>query len=249
MNPWQLYDDLIKGIPETIIATGCNTGHSWTSVTSDEGGMGLARTLHVVSMPPTYQGQIAGVPLKKIAELSKSWNFIEASIGVAAIGAYYNLPSRGKNCGIPCPGEDHQDAFKTYQKEVKGLKVVVVGHFPNLEKHLGPVCDMTIMERNPQMGDIPDTACEYILGEQDYVFITGLTLVNKTMPRLLALASKAKVVLVGPSTIMAPMLFDHGVYGLSGLLVEDPDRCAQVLREGNRKSLFDTGVMVNHIRP
>ena len=33
--------------------------------------------------------------------------------------------------------------------------------------------------------DFLDSACEYILPEQDFVFITGMTLTNKTLPRLL----------------------------------------------------------------
>lgn len=250
MNPWRLYDDLIGGIPDSIIATGCNTGYNWTTVTTDEASIGLAMTTPVFSLPYSFQKQVAGTSLKQLATLSKSWNFIEAAIGVAAIGAYYNHPSRARGCGIEHPGvcEGKREAFNLYQEEVKGRKVVIVGHFPMLEQRFGPICDMTILERNPQWGDVPDTACEYILGEQDYVFITGCTLVNKTMPRLLALSQNAKVVLVGPSTIMSPMLFDYGVYGLSGLLVEDVKRCENVLREGNTTALFDVGEMVDYIR-
>lgn len=251
MNPWKLYDELIEGIPDRITVTGCNTGYNWTTVTSDEDSIGLAMTIPVFSLPYTFQKQIAGIQLQKLAALSKSWNFVEAALGVAAIGAYYNHPSRARSCGIEHPGvrDGKKDAFQLYQDEVKGRKVAVVGHFPMLERHFGPICDMTILERNPQCGDTPDTACEYLLGEQDYVFITGCTLVNKTMPRLLALSQNAKTVLVGPSAILTPILFEYGVYGLSGLIVHDPRQCEHVLREGNTRALFDVGEMVDYIRP
>lgn len=251
MNPWKLYDDLIAGIAPDIKVKGCNTGYNWTTVTTHEDAIGLAMTIPVFSLPYCFQKQIAGTPLKKLALLSKSWNFVEAAIGVAAIGAYYNHPGRAKSCGVLHPGLCHGkgDAFDLYQKEVKGKKAAIVGHFPMLEQRFGSICHMTILERSPQWGDYPDTACEYILGEQDYVFITGCTLVNKTMPRLLELSRNAKVVLVGPSTIMSPVLFEYGVHGLSGLLVEDVTRCENVLREGNTMALFDVGEMVDYICP
>ncbi|MDR2737125.1 MAG: DUF364 domain-containing protein [Gracilibacteraceae bacterium] len=249
MNAWKLYDDLIGDIPGNINVTGCNTGYNWTTVTTDEDSMGLAMTIPVFSLPHTFQKQIAGTPLRQLAELSKSWNFVEAAIGVAAIGAYYNHPLRAQTCGREHPGvrSNGRDAFSLYQEEVKGRKVAVVGHFPKLEERFGAICDMTILERNPQMGDYPDTACEYILGEQDYVFLTGCTMVNKTMPRLLTLSQNAKIVLVGPSTILTSVLFDYGVYGLSGMVVHDVRRCENVQREGNTMALFDVGEMVDRI--
>lgn len=249
MNPWKLYDDLIAGIEAHIRVTDCNTGYNWTTVTTEENGLGLAMTTPLFSLPYSFQKQIGGTTLKELALLSKSWNFVEAAIGVAAIGAYYNHPSRVQSCGIVHPGlcEGKQDAFDLYQEEVKGKKAAIVGHFPMLEERLGSICEMHILERNPQWGDYPDTACEYILQEQDYVFITGATLVNKTMPRLLALSRNAKVILVGPSTIMSPVLFEFGVYGLSGFVVEDVPVCEKLIREGNTMALFSAGKMVDYI--
>jgi uncharacterized protein (DUF4213/DUF364 family) len=67
----------------------------------------------------------------------------------------------------------------------KGKKVAVVGHFSLVEKQLGCKCSLSILEREPEGTDFLDSACEYILPEQDFVFITGMTLTNKTLPRLL----------------------------------------------------------------
>jgi uncharacterized protein (DUF4213/DUF364 family) len=249
MNPWQLYDDLIGNIPEDIVVTGCSTGYGWTTVSSSEESIGMAMTVPVFSIPLSYTGQIEGLSLRKTASLAKSWNLVEAGLGVAAIGAYYNHAVRAQTCGIEHPDlcSGRYDAFELYQREVEGKKVAVIGHFPMLEERFGKICEMTILERNPQWGDLPDIACEYILGEQDYVFITGSTLVNKTMPRLLQLSQNAKVILVGPSTVMSEILYDYGVYGLSGFLVQDIVRCEKVLREGNSMALFETGQMIDRV--
>lgn len=250
MNPWQLYDDLIEGIPEGICVSSCNTGYNWTTVRTDDNTIGLAMTIPVISMPATYMQSISGMPLIKAAALVKSWNFVEAALGVAAIGAYYNRSDRVQHCGIEHPGvsEGNRDAFDVYQQEVSGKQVTVVGHFPELEKRFGPICNLTILERKPQWGDMPDTACEYILGEQDYVFITGSTLVNKTLPRLLKLSENAKIILVGPSTIMSPKFFNYGVFGLSGFVAKDAALCEQIVREGNTMKLFETGVVVDRAK-
>lgn len=249
MNPWKLYDDLIGGIPENIAVTGCNTGYSWTAVLTSEGGAGIAKTIPIYSIPYSFKGQIAGTPLKRIAELAKSWNFVEAAIGSAAIGAYYNHPARALGCGFAHPDAtgENQNVFELYRGEVTGRKVAVIGHFPALDQKFGAICDLTVLERDPQPGDIPDPACEYILGEQDYVFITGCTLVNKTMPRLLALSRNAKTVIVGPSTVLSPVMAQYGVYGLSGMIVHDAKRCDAALREGSAPAVFQVGEMVNRV--
>ena len=44
----------------------------------------------------------------------------------------------------------------------------------------------------------------------DYVFISGSAFVNKTMPRLLALASEAHTVVLGPSAPASPAILQAG---------------------------------------
>lgn len=53
------------------------------------------------------------------------------------------------------------------------------------------------------------TVCEYI-PEQAYVFMTGVTLINKTMPRLLQLSCGAKVILIGPQRPPLPPILSTG---------------------------------------
>ena len=250
MEKWKLYDDLIGCIPENLTVIDCTAGVNWTSVESSEGGFGIAKTIPVQSMPFSFQGEIKGAPLKQIAELSKSWNFIEAALGAAAISAFHNFPARALDCGSTHPNKASKDqtSFDVYHDEVKGCKVAVVGHFPDLEKQFGSICELTILERAPEFGDLPDPACEYILCEQNYVFITGCTLVNKTLPRLLELSRNAKTVMVGPSTILSPVMFDHGAHGLSGFIVRDARSCGAAIRGGTIRKLFDAGEMVSFIR-
>lgn len=249
MFVWELYDTLIEGIPEHISVAAHASGRYWTAVRSDEGGLGLAMRVDLETRAPGRTGGYAGISLRTLAACAKSWNFVEASFGVAAINAFYNHLARAEARGIELPDAARKnEAFRKYREEVAGRKVAVVGHFPFLEHLLEPVCDLCVLERRPAGGDYPDPACEYILPGQDYVFITGSTLVNKTLPRLLELSRAAWTVLVGPSVTLSPALFDFGADDLSGFVVRDGDSCLNAVSADARESQFAAGTMVNYRR-
>jgi hypothetical protein len=84
-----------------------------------------------------------------------------------------------------------------------------------------------------------------MLPDMDYVFITGLTLVNKTLPRLLELSQKARVILVGPSVPLAPQLFDFGVWELAGTLFTNQSLTGDLLKKGEHKEVIRCG---KHVR-
>jgi uncharacterized protein (DUF4213/DUF364 family) len=244
---WEIYDTLIDGIPDSITVKDFAEGKHWMTVLSSEGGLGLAMRIDVATLHLQHERNYAGMPLKRLAEYAKSWNFIEAGFGVAAINAWYNYEKRAEALGIEMPDESRKnEAFEKYRDQVKGKKVAVVGHFPFLENLLRPVCELVILERRPQEGDHPDSACEFVLPEQDYVFITGATMVNKTLPRLLALSKKAWTVLVGPSVPLSPQIFDYGVDDLSGFVVRKPELCLEGIRSDDRFQHFQAGTMVNY---
>lgn len=50
------------------------------------------------------------------------------------------------------------------------------------------------------------------------MFITGVTLTNKTLPRLLQLSRNSHVVLVGPSTPLSEVMLSAGVNALCGFV-------------------------------
>lgn len=247
---WELYDRLIDGIPQNVLVEDYVVGAIWTLVRA--GGVdGVALTVRQNAGSADEQQPIIGQPLRKIAALVKSWDFTEASIGMAAINAWYNTPQRAAERNLLHPGaegNDNGDAFRVFGSAVEGKRVAVIGHFPYLERKLADICQLSILEREPQKGDYPDSACEYILPEQDYVFITGMTLTNKTLPRLLELCQNASVCMVGPSAPLADVLFDYGVDCISGFCATNPERTAEALRRGVRQKLFEAGQRVNYFK-
>lgn len=250
---WELYDQLIEGIPADLTADEILVCKSRTMVRC-ELGCGMAMTLDSGAFPSGIEGSPIGSPLRDLAALIKSWNFTDASIGLAAMNAYYNSEAHVTELKARisqlCPddGTQTEDAFLYYQPLVAGKKVATIGHFAYLDRRFAGICDLSILEREQQKGDYPDSACEYILQDQDYVFITGATLINKTLPRLLQLCGTAQVILCGPSTVMAPVLYDYGVDDLAGFMVQDADLCRQFISFDNT-SVFASGKMIRALRP
>ena len=124
--------------------------------------------------------------------------------------------------------------FDTNPEAFAGSKVALIGHFSQGIKALSPFADLTVIERDPRTSDLPDTACEYVLPEMDAVFITGMTVANKTLPRLLDLAAHARVYLVGPSVPCAPEVFGNWVQHIATSRVTDVDLAFELASIGAR---------------
>lgn len=246
---WEIYDALIEGIPENFITDELICGNHDSYIRSGNGS-GIAAYRPYATRMPMFTQDIIGLPLREVATCVKSWNFLEASIGAAAINAYYNNPQVARANGVEFSDaqrvEDRMfDPFIMSQNEVKGKKVAVVGHFPHLESLLEPICDFSIIEWDPEDGDYPMSACEYLLPECDYVYLTCTSVVDKTMPRLLELSKNAKrISMVGPGTPLAPVLFNYGIGDLSGFIIKDNLRASRIVAGAEKVSIFATGQKV-----
>ncbi|MDR0409298.1 MAG: DUF364 domain-containing protein [Spirochaetaceae bacterium] len=240
---WELYDELIAAVPAEIRVAEAITGKYWTFVRTEDGGAGLAMTLDKPTRPRTLTKNMTGMSLRELATFSKSWNFEEAALGLAAINAWWNAPERKAASLSLDIGDD--DSFSFWRKRVSGKKVAVIGHFPYLENKIGDICDLSILEKRPVENDFPDSACEYLLPEQDYVFATGVTLINKTLPRLLELSRHCGIILAGPSVPLAPPLFRRGVIDLQGFVITDAAKCAAAVLGEDHSGIFGTGRRVS----
>jgi uncharacterized protein (DUF4213/DUF364 family) len=224
---WELYDALIEGIPPNAAAEFFVCGATHCIVRADSGGVGVSGTLDETRRAPMLAGKEFGMPLRELARCVKSWDFVEAGLGLAAINAWYNSKERLLGLGLrvsdkPFVEDRAADPIIVLQNEIKGKNVVVIGHFPYIDQLFAPVCDLSVIEKfSPEDGDYPEQAAEYLLPSCDYALIASYTLVEKSLPRLLELARGAKVTIVGPATPVTPILHDFGARDLAGLCVKD----------------------------
>ena len=215
---WELYDSLIAPIDPARRVKSVFVGNCWTVVTADDGTVGVAMTTHLATVPQQCC-DYAGMALRDLAGYIKSWNLVEAGIGMAAINAWYN--SAAHMTELHAAQGDTR--YCTFDIPVEGKRIVKVGHIRHHHSVFDKAASVLTLEREPLEGEYPDSACEYIIPESDIVLITGSAFINKTMPRLLQLAADKTVIITGPSTPMARRLFDFGASRLAGMIVSDTD--------------------------
>jgi len=184
-----------------------------------------------------YPEGLLGLPLCEAAKAAASWNLEEAAFGLAAANAFYNTPARMEELGSYLPFEK----YYTEGIDLRGRTVGIVGHMhgpPGLRDLAKAVY---VLERDPQEGDYPDAACDWILPRCDLVLITGSSLINKTLPHLLELCGNAVTILTGPSVPMCPALLELGIDRLAGLVVTDRPGMAEHVRAGRRGNPYGFG--------
>ncbi len=240
MGPeWNLYERLLAELPSDEHVRACLVGSAWTLV--EAVGVGMAMSFHDDTWLSCTTSPIAGRPLAEVATQMTSWNLTEAAIGLAALNAHYNSRERVEQwLGRRIGDSEDSPVFRSLEDELAGTKVGVIGHFPGLER-LAARCTLTVFERRPRPGDLPDYAEDYLLPSMDWVLISGTALTNKTLPHLLDITHKARVVLVGPSVPLTPLWFELGVHMLAGSVVIDRERLWPVVQEGSCFEVFRNG--------
>jgi len=213
-------EELIAATPDAACRT-VIVGYNWTLV-DWEFGTGLASTPGKgVNGARTTEstGSYASQSLGALAQLSRSANPYERTIGCAAISAglnRYNLRGLAGN-GLEVPAGDPG-------------RVVVIGRFPGLANRLP---DAIVLERTPGPGDLPAEAASEVVPGCSHLLITASAWVNASLPGLLALATDARVSLIGPGTPLAPsILARYGIHRLGGFVATDPDGLRRSVAEG-----------------
>lgn len=243
MNPWSVYDlllDRVAGADDP--AEEVVMGLVWTLCRSPR-GTGLAMTPAAAPRTLPWPGTLVGQPLADLAARLRDWDPHAASLGLAAVNAVINTPDNpllARARPLVGAGPGNLAVFAHFLPLLGGRRVVVIGRYPGLET-LTAGADLVVLERQPGAGDLPDPACEYLLPEADWVFLTASSLANKTFPRLAELARNATTVLMGPGTPWLAELAEFGIDYLAGVQVTDPEQLRRTVAEGGGTRLFEGG--------
>lgn len=221
-NMWEIYDSLIDEIPGSITVTGVVEGEVWTAVRTSRDTVGIAMTTDRectgrIIADESYVGRT----LREVAGLVKSWNLREASIGMAAVNAYYNTKDRLDRLDL----RQKQEGHSTFGMDVAGKNIVMIGALKSRKVLEAQGAKVTVLEREDKPDTLPDSAAEYVVPGCDILVITASAFINKTLPRLLELGRGSVVVVAGPSAPMAPQLVGHGIDRVAGMAVT---KCAQM---------------------
>jgi uncharacterized protein (DUF4213/DUF364 family) len=205
-------------------------GAFWTVVHTSIGA-GMASSLRSEShlhgtQPIADAGRLDECSPLELAALMRSESVAEAAIGLAAANAL--LASTVK-------GLTEEKAVSILRERGAGKRVAMIGHFPFAEE-LRESCDeLVVFERrlNRRDGDLGEEAIGHLLPDADVVAVTATTLLNRTLPNVLAgVRDDAFVMLLGPSTPLTPTLHRFGFDVLCGTIIDDPVGVLRAVEQG-----------------
>ena len=167
-------------------------------------------------------------------------NILKRTLGIAALNALSNLSWERR------PPQDYvielgKNAFDDVDPRNYGYSVVVGALVPMLKKLLAADAPFTVMEmdsRTLKGRELdhylpPDRAADCV-PKADLMVITGVTVLNDTLPGLLELRKPgAEIIVTGPTVSMLPdAFFRRGVSSLGGILVTRADELLDIISEG-----------------
>ncbi|MEA5036951.1 hypothetical protein SDC9_39585 [bioreactor metagenome] len=212
MNKNSIIEDLLADLPEkpVPVRSVCIGAH-WTAVCSTH--CGLAATIigedvrdHTTLVRDA--GHLLEKSAQELAGYALSKNTLEAGIGIAAINSLLEVNEQNAA---------EINAADLLMEKGAGKTVALVGHFPFIQKLRERVGTLQVLEIHPAKDEYPKEAAGEIIPQADVVGITGSSLVNHTMDDLLDLCDpNAQVIILGPTTPLSPVMFDHGASVIAG---------------------------------
>ena len=187
-----------------------------------------------------FSGKLRGRGVRAYLEDIFSENILRRTLGIATLNALSTLvwdktehPEYELLLGADA--FDEIDVKKYRKTVVVGALVPIIRKLmqENADFHILEKDSRTLKEREMPYYLPPERAGECV-PEADLLVITGVTILNDTLPGLLAMAKKdAEILVVGPTASMLPdCLFSKGVTMLGGIQVTKADALLDIISEG-----------------
>ena len=185
-------------------------------------------------------GRLKGRTAVEYLEYIFDKNILKRTLGIATLNALSTLYWQLK----PPTNYTIQYGYNAFDDvdPVKYDHTVVVGALvPMLKKLLAANADFTVMEMDSRTLKgkeldhfLPPSEADQCVPKADLMVITGVTVLNDTLPGLLELRKPgAEIIVTGPTVSMLPdAFFKRGVTSLGGIVVTKADELLDLLCEG-----------------
>jgi hypothetical protein len=190
---------------------------------------GLAATLPRDALrqnPPLVKepGTLLEKSVSELTRMAYSESLLEASMGMATINSLLEIDDD------QCVELNARDLIV---EKGTGKRIAIIGHFPFIPFLKERAKEVWVIEKNPQQGDLTEDEAQNVIPQADVVGVTGTSITNNTFEGLLELFSpQAYVVMLGDTTPLSPVLFDHGVHAISGTKVVNIEQALRCVSQG-----------------
>jgi uncharacterized protein len=242
-NPKRIYELLLDHCSSDAVVDNLMIGLVWTLCQSrGKAATGLAMSPGFATRTLAWSGGLTGKPITDLAAWILEWDPYQATVAMAAINSCINSRPLPQSVAVEHKGEQANLAvFEYFLPQLQNQKVVVIGHYPGIERYQDHM-QLCVLEKQPTAEDLPDSACEFLLPNADWVFLTASSIPNKTFPRLIELAGNAKTVLMGPTVPWLPQLHEFGIDYLAGVEVTDTEALYHTAAQGGGVRIFSHGL-------
>jgi len=187
----KIVEDIISTIEEStrdVLVKEVRIGPFWTGVWSKYGGLASTTFTHKPEMPPPIReaGNLTRKSILELCDYANSDCLLQASVGMAAINSALEVDLN--KC-------QNINAAEVLYEKGEDKKVVVVGHFPFVNKLRKLTKKLWVVERKPQSGDIPASEAKRVIPQADVIAITGTALINGTMGELFSWCPKKSIII------------------------------------------------------
>lgn len=238
----RIYEWLLDYCSTDAVIDSLMIGLVWTVCRNSDGGFGLAMSPGIPTRTLPWSGTLTGKPVTDVASWITSWEPYQATVAMAAINSCINRRRLPESVMLTPPeGQANLAVFDHFLPQLQGKNVVVIGHYPGIECYSDRM-QLHVLEKLPVGNDLPDAACEYLVPQADWVFLTASSIPNKTFPRLAELAAGARTVLMGPTVPWLPQWHDFGIDYLAGVEITDADALYRTAAQGGGVRIFSQGL-------
>ncbi len=221
-------ETILSSLPtEAEPITSVCVGLHWTSVCSRSCGLAMSLCDEGPHGHPVVRdvGLLHQKSAQELAQWALSTHLLEASLGLAAINSLLEVDLAS--------GTPDIDEFELIADLGAGKNIAVIGNFPFTQRLRAAARHLWVINKFPQTGELPESAAPTYLPWADIIAIAGTTLINQAFDRLIThRARHAKVILLGASSPLTPVLFDHGVDYIFGSVVTDPHAALLSIQQG-----------------
>lgn len=185
-------------------------------------------------------GKLAQRPVSEYLQDVFSDNILKKTLGIATLNALSTLIWELE------PPTDYQielgvDAFDELDVTRYANSVVIGALVPILKKLIAAKGNFHVLEQDPRTLKpremryyAPAEQAANFVPQADLLVITGVTILNDTLPQLLAMAKPgAEILVTGPTASMLPdPFFARGVTMTGGIIVTKADELLDIISEG-----------------